>query len=137
MTFKENDNIVVSSTGKIDWAGKGVFESKIDASVDGFIKFGGNLRFKEKSNIYGSGGINVGGTLNNEETSTSIFGCRSKNGGCCGCLACCLGNASVGPLPVQLTSFVVQMLEDRTSLLWETASELNNSHFIVERLGDN
>ncbi|MEJ8758528.1 T9SS type A sorting domain-containing protein [Pontibacter sp. H259] len=42
----------------------------------------------------------------------------------------------ITPLPVELTSFEGIATESGISLEWETASEINNSHFDVERSGD-
>jgi hypothetical protein len=42
------------------------------------------------------------------------------------------GNAS-GPLPVTLTFFTAEKAGDASLLGWETASEVNNSHFDIER----
>lgn len=47
----------------------------------------------------------------------------------------CSGDAT--PLPIELTSFVVQMLEDRAHLECKTASEINNDYFIIERFFSN
>jgi hypothetical protein len=43
-------------------------------------------------------------------------------------------NAS--PLPVKLTSFMASRSGDAVMLKWTTASELNNSHFVIERSAD-
>lgn len=37
------------------------------------------------------------------------------------------------PLPVDLTSFTAMAVEEHAVLNWQTASEKNNSHFVVER----
>ncbi|MBC5775902.1 T9SS type A sorting domain-containing protein [Pontibacter sp. KCTC 32443] len=42
----------------------------------------------------------------------------------------------IEPLPVELTSFEGKATESGINLEWETASELNNSHFDVERSPD-
>ncbi|MBB6612969.1 T9SS type A sorting domain-containing protein [Pontibacter sp. Tf4] len=42
----------------------------------------------------------------------------------------------ITPLPVELTSFKGKATESGIDLKWETASELNNSHFDVERSAD-
>jgi hypothetical protein len=41
------------------------------------------------------------------------------------------------PLPVSLLDFVAIPYKDKVQLRWTTASEINNSHFIVERTIDN
>ncbi len=37
------------------------------------------------------------------------------------------------PLPVELISFTVQKLDDQSLITWETASEIQNEYFLVER----
>src|SRR4030095_5282370 len=46
------------------------------------------------------------------------------------------GNSSI-TLPLQLLTFKGSLQNDATLLLWETASEVNVSHFAVERSIDN
>jgi hypothetical protein len=41
------------------------------------------------------------------------------------------------PLPVSLVDFVAVPYKDKVQLRWTTASEINNSHFVVERTIDN
>jgi lysophospholipase L1-like esterase len=40
-------------------------------------------------------------------------------------------------LPVKLSKFTASQVSDRVDLYWETASESNNSHFVIERSIDN
>ena len=42
----------------------------------------------------------------------------------------------LGPLPVELLSFTAERKADDVLLKWATASEINNSHFLVERSFD-
>lgn len=42
-------------------------------------------------------------------------------------------NAQENPLPVELTDFKISQKNGKVHLAWETASETNNSHFIVQR----
>jgi hypothetical protein len=42
-------------------------------------------------------------------------------------------HASINPLPVNLLSFIAQINESAVTLNWETASEINNSYFDIER----
>ncbi|MEL6132504.1 MAG: PKD domain-containing protein [Bacteroidota bacterium] len=46
--------------------------------------------------------------------------------------------SGTGSLPVELTDFLVspEPIRGRVALRWETATELNNSHFIVQRSAD-
>jgi Secretion system C-terminal sorting domain len=39
-------------------------------------------------------------------------------------------------LPIELTSFTAKSNNSKTNLLWQTASEKNNSHFAIERSSD-
>ncbi|MBB3700341.1 T9SS type A sorting domain-containing protein [Flammeovirga yaeyamensis] len=50
-----------------------------------------------------------------------------------------LGNLSVGgdnDLPVELISFTGEKIEDYVVLNWSTATEINSSHFLIERSSD-
>jgi hypothetical protein len=40
------------------------------------------------------------------------------------------------PLPVELLNFSAQCLESQIELTWQTASEFNSSHFVVEKTRD-
>ncbi|NCS90710.1 MAG: hypothetical protein GW789_18520, partial [Ignavibacteria bacterium] len=43
------------------------------------------------------------------------------------------GTFNNGPLPVELTSFTASVLESKVILNWQTATEVNNYGFEVER----
>ena len=43
----------------------------------------------------------------------------------------------VDPLPVELTSFVAEVIDNSIYLSWETATEVNDYGFNIERLKDN
>lgn len=43
---------------------------------------------------------------------------------------------NIDPLPVELLSFKAKRQAKNVKLEWQTATELNNSHFVVERSGD-
>jgi hypothetical protein len=43
----------------------------------------------------------------------------------------------VSPLPISLLDFTAKAVEEKVKIDWSTASETNNSHFIVERSVDN
>lgn len=40
------------------------------------------------------------------------------------------------PLPIELLSFTAQLEDNHTNINWETATEINNDHFEIERSGD-
>ncbi len=46
------------------------------------------------------------------------------------------GGGTGNPLPVELTAFQVSCEEDQIQIQWSTASELNSSHFEVEKSND-
>jgi len=43
---------------------------------------------------------------------------------------------NANPLPVSMLDFAGKPYQDKVKLTWETASEINNSHFIIERTTD-
>ena len=45
-------------------------------------------------------------------------------------------DVSGGPLPVTLSSFVVQKINNTAKISWSTEQEINSSHFIIERSVD-
>jgi trimeric autotransporter adhesin len=45
-------------------------------------------------------------------------------------------NDALGPLPVKLSSFTVQKIDNSAKISWSTEQENNSSHFIVERSVD-
>ncbi len=44
--------------------------------------------------------------------------------------------SSSGPLPISLTYFKASIEQDKVKLQWQTASELNNKLFLIDRSGD-
>lgn len=46
------------------------------------------------------------------------------------------GNGTIngGPIPVELISFTASLLENKVTLIWQTATEVNNSGFEIERM---
>ena len=41
------------------------------------------------------------------------------------------------PLPVELTSFTANAVDGKVMIAWETATEINNAGFSIERSADN
>ena len=79
----------------------------------------------------GSSWIDLGGTISGNATSGTITAGTTSN----------LGQFSIGSsfriLPIELISFTAMQTETRDILIeWKTASERNNSHFILERSFD-
>lgn len=67
----------------------------------------------------------VGGTVHAERTG---FGCTSFSDWAIG--------FSPYPLPVELTAFDVEPQNEHALLSWQTATELNSDHFVIERSVD-
>jgi hypothetical protein len=51
----------------------------------------------------------------------------------CGGTTCAGFSMGFSPLPVELVSFESRKIEEGISLKWQTASELNNDRFVIER----
>ncbi|MGD1847288.1 MAG: T9SS type A sorting domain-containing protein [Salibacteraceae bacterium] len=112
---------------------------------------GGNGGNVAHGNIHGGGGGGGMGTIiyantvpGNNVTATTNWGVGGAN-----CYTCGLANPGGGttnsdgvvttpggPLPVELLSFVAVLEGDIVSLMWLTASEINNDFFEVEKSVD-
>lgn len=66
----------------------------------------------------------TGNIVSGNFTTFSKFALANKLGG---------GN----PLPIELLSFDLEKINNNTRLIWVTATEKNNRHFIIERAADN
>lgn len=77
--------------------------------------------------VSGTGGC---GNTSNPCNSVAGSGGGVPNGGV-------LGSGGGSPLPVELIFFSADLVGENVHLSWQTASELNASHYVVERLDDN
>ncbi|MCT4580542.1 MAG: T9SS type A sorting domain-containing protein [Flavobacteriales bacterium] len=74
----------------------------------------------------------TGGCSNNSNPCNSVAGTGSGTNG-----SGISGGSTGGPLPILLQSFDAELIkESLVELKWVTSTELNNSHFIVERSQD-
>jgi hypothetical protein len=95
----------------------------------GNIIVNGTLQLNGASNeVTSTGTISGSGTLQSDEdieNNGSIFGSTQNPLDCSG--------GCSDPLPVELVNFAVSLRANGAFLKWQTATELNNSHFEVER----
>ena len=92
--------------------------------------------------IYKNTNVSDYGGIGNPSDPTGCD-CATKCGGssCSDCiqdcaLSCAAENNFINPFPVELVGFSGKWDNGRIKLNWETASELNNDHFVVERTID-
>lgn len=96
--------------------------------VDGTVNVSGNVTIRNNGTLDGDGMLTFGGDYTNNGTESTNFGnCTGGSNTSC-------GNTT---LPVELISFSASLENDREAVLaWETATELNNEGFFVERSTD-
>jgi hypothetical protein len=103
--------------------------SDVSADSGGFIDVGGNFDNRNGGAVDVNGGtLVVGGTFTGNTPTGDTGDCSGGSGGCCG--------SSCNPLPVSLLLFEGVDQSGKVVLIWETVSELNNSHFTLERSRD-
>lgn len=78
------------------------------------------------SSITGIGCLTVTGTITNHEDGR-LFDCGTFNDDGVGCDAC------AAALLIEMTNFSVENIDNTAHLFWETASEINNQEFIIEK----
>ena len=105
------------------------FKSKVDINNGGQVLVEGNVNSDSTSkiNVNSGGGFCTNGTASNPGTITSASGDTDCSDGCCG---------SAVTLPVELLSFTGEIENAEVSLLWATATEINNEYFTIERSDD-
>lgn len=74
------------------------------------------------------GGIVTGNTTSGVVTSENAIHFSSQEFG--------MGNAPESALPVELVFFEAHLVKHEVVLIWQTATEIDNSHFVVERSVD-
>ncbi len=134
------DNLVVTNGGTISVGTSGTIDVgngsiRVGANgaggagtltVDGTVSASGNITIRNNGTLEGSGVVSYGGTFSNNGSATESF--TTCTGGS--------SNTSCGAttLPVKLLSFKTNLVEPGTTHLeWETASELNNDGFYIEK----
>jgi hypothetical protein len=106
----------VNSGGDVNVSGNFTNNNNSDGvTINGSLDVAGNLTNGNNSDIVGTGGITVGGSISNSGT---IGGSTGNN---------------LGTLPVELTYFEVLKSPSGLELKWQTATELNNDFFEIQR----
>jgi len=90
-----------------------------------------DLRLTLANSVVGTAGINAGTTTNPQVNRTGLALADLSNTFYIGSV-----NAINTPLPITLISFTAMAENNIVRLDWETASEINNDHFTVQRSAD-
>jgi hypothetical protein len=109
-------NVTITGTGKVNISLNGTFGNNATVLVDGNVNVGGSVTLGANGSFSGTGTVGIAGT-----------GCNKWSGP---------GVCTTGPvvLPVELLNFSAKDNGDGTvKITWETASELNNNFFTIER----
>lgn len=124
-------SIIVGSTGTIDVGNGSVRVGGNNGgntgtlTVNGTLTTTGDVLIRNNGTIDGTGTITYGGTYTNNGTTGGEFtNCTG------GSSATSCGSST---LPVELASFSSSLENDVAQLKWETASELNNEGFFIEK----
>ncbi|MBK5279133.1 MAG: hypothetical protein JJE09_09755, partial [Bacteroidia bacterium] len=106
--------------------------TRIEGTGIGTIGNVNDLRITLVGSVIGTAGTNSGSTSNPivKRTALPAFTAASNT--------FYIGsvNATTSPLPIELISFDALLEEGQVELSWETASELNNDFFAIERASD-
>jgi hypothetical protein len=114
ITTQNGASITVNGGGTLTASGNVTLGNNATINVNGTMNIGGNLTTGANPNFYGAGDVNIVG-----------LGCTQWQGpGSCD---------DSSTLPIELVSFNAISTYDGVKLVWRTASELNNDHFIIER----
>lgn len=135
-----NDNLVVTGGGSITVGSNGNIDvgngnvrvgsngaNSGSLTVNGTLSTSGNLVIRNTGGLSGSGTVTYGGNFTSSGTTNGSFtSCSGSNTSC--------GDSS---LPVELVTFKTTLTRDGAAdLHWETATELNNEGFHVEKSSD-
>jgi hypothetical protein len=110
-----DDDAVITVSGTLSVTDNFTGDVNTDFVVNGLVNIGGDLDVDNNSDASGTGSIVVGGTCA-DGTSANFCG--------------------TGPLPVTLTYFTATVQGTEVACNWATASQLNFSHFEIERSND-
>lgn len=122
-------------------SGNAVIDGTLTVGLGSCMESNGNWKIGTTGSVLGSGALNSGGNINNNGfVSPTISWCAQGAGlgmpspeDCATAGTIC--NAII--LPVRLTNFEAVVYENsHAEINWQTASENNNSHFILEASKD-
>ncbi len=112
----ENATMTINGSGSLNVEENLTFDEGAFVTVNGEMIVGNNLTFGDPppSNFSGGGIVIVGGSDCSQWTGSGP----------------CTDNAL---LPVELTRFLAELRKQTIHLSWQTATELNNDYFTIER----
>ncbi len=116
--FTANDDNLITVDGDMNVAGDFVAGDNLNLDVDGSLDVGDSLQFSTGAITGVTGGITVGGGLDIPSGSDPDL------------------VIDTDPLPVELISFDAVALAGEIEVHWETASEVDNDFFVLERSTD-
>jgi len=105
----------------------------LDAQGTGFGSIGNvnDLRLTLSNSIVGTAGVNAGTTSNPQINRTGLAVTDLSNSFFIGSV-----NSTSSTLPITLISFTATPVNQIVRLDWETAAEINNDHFTIQRSTD-
>jgi len=129
VTFQNNSNVNINGVLVIN--GDVTNNNNSDEVViNGLIIINGDFWGGNGSDIVGAGGMNITGTVTTDGTG-AVFGSELD------CVIPGTCNSSYNsPLPIELINWYGHNKNDINHLSWVTISEINNSHFLIERSVD-
>ena len=108
---------------------------------NGYVEIKNDFTVASQGYVSGSGGFKIGGTSQNDGNVSNVDICdqTSSNGGNFDGGSGSNTNTTTcayNPLPVDLVYFKIVKNSDLFSFEWQTASELNASHFVLQEMND-
>ncbi|MES1221109.1 MAG: T9SS type A sorting domain-containing protein, partial [Bacteroidota bacterium] len=109
----------------------GSYNLQVQGTGFGSVGNVADLRLTRIGSVVGTAGVNGGTTTNPQVNRTGITLANLTN-------TFYLASVSTvnSPLPVTLISFSAQQADGKIKLDWETAAEVNNDYFTIQRSGD-
>jgi hypothetical protein len=106
----------------------GIYNLQVQGTGFGSIGSVNDLRLTLAGSVAGTAGVNAGTISNPQINRTGLSMANLTNTFYVGSV-----NAINTPLPVSLISFTASALNGQVKLDWETASEINNDYFTIQR----
>jgi len=129
--YNKNEAEIYIGDGSLHITGDFTNDFKAEVEIDngGQMLVEGDVNSDSKSEIVvnSGGGFCTNGSMSDPDTINSSYGDTDCSDGCCG---------SAVTLPVELLSYVGVIEQNVVTLTWETATEINNEYFTIERSDD-
>src|SRR5450432_1326759 len=106
----------------------GNYNLEISGTNYGLIGSVTDLRLTLAAAVTGTAGVNGGTTINPQVNRTGLTAATLTNTFYLGSI-----NSTSTPLPVTLISFTAFLQNGQVKIDWETAAEVNNDHFTIQR----